>query len=77
MPLFTSDGTLSDVFSVTLNNLGTTGIALTATDTTPGEANPSAGTIDNTKYSYTLLATPAAPLANVGLCNVKIDYTLP
>ena len=76
MPLFSSSGTLNEIFSVTLSNLGS-GIPLTANDNTPGGSTPIIATIDNTKYSYALLATPTSPLANVGLCNVKIQYTLP
>jgi hypothetical protein len=76
MPLFNSTGTLNEIFSVTLSNLGS-GIPLTANDNTPGGTTPIIATIDNTRYSYALLATPTPPLANVGLCNVRVMFTHP
>lgn len=75
-PMYSSGGTLEDLATISLNNLGA-GIALTASDNTIGDAEPWVGVIDNTLYSYTLMGFPAPPLAGVGFCNVKVDFNLP
>ncbi len=77
MPLFTSDasGTAADLASATLGNIGL-GDAAVALDETIGDANPSLGTIDNSRYAYSLAANPGAN-TGVGFCSVEIEYNLP
>ncbi len=76
LPLFDEGGTVEDVFILTLSNVGT-GEALSASDNTPGEEVPFVGTIDNTRYAYSLMVFPTNPITGVAYCNAKIDYTLP
>jgi hypothetical protein len=76
-PLFGSgtSATEADVFSVTLNSIGT-GLGLIALDDTPGEADPTLGVVDNTQFSYTLMAFPGT-LTGVAFCAVRIEYDMP
>jgi hypothetical protein len=76
-PLFSSDasGTAGTLATASLGNIGL-GDAAIALDDTIGDLNPSLGAIDNSRFSYALVANPGAN-TGVGFCAVTINYDLP
>jgi hypothetical protein len=73
VPLFGRGGTYGDLYLAPMVNTASPGDTATASTTTPTSGTAGLTTIDNTKYTYTVIT---APIAGAAVCGLDVTYTV-